>query len=150
MIAAYSPEARGRSERAFRTHQERLPKELAKTGITDMQKANEYIKTYYLPAFNQEFSVKAAEEGSAFIAYDRKDLFEILCERYERVVGKNNCVQFEGLCLQIPANQYRMNYVKVRVQVRRYWDQMLGIYHGPRLLATYNASGELLKKECAA
>lgn len=150
MIAAYSPEARGRSERAFRTHQERLPKELAKLGIMDMQEANKYIQTHYLPAVNKEFTVKPAEEGSAFISYHRDDLFEILCERYERMVGKDNCVHFEGLCLQIPANEYRMNYVKVKVQVRRYWDRSLGIYHGPRLLATYDAVGQLMKKERAA
>jgi len=43
MIAAYSPEARGRSERAFSTHQDRLPKELALYGITDMEAANRYL-----------------------------------------------------------------------------------------------------------
>lgn len=150
MIAAYSPEARGRSERAFGTHQGRLPKELAKAGITDMHEANDYIKQYYLPAFNREFTVKAAAEGTVFLAYDRQDLFEVLCERYDRVVGKDNCVHFEGLLLQIPANEYRMNYVKVKVEVRRYWDRSLGIYHGPRLLATYGTEGQLMKKDCAA
>jgi len=150
MIAAYSPEARGRSERAFRTHQERLPKELAKARITDMQAANRYIQNHYLPAFNKEFMVKPAEEGSAFIRYDKKDLHEILCEKHERVVRKDNCVQFEDLILQIPANKYRMNYVKVKVQVRRYGDRSLGIYHGPRLLAIYGPSGKLVEKKCAA
>lgn len=150
MIAAYSPEARGRSERAFRTHQERLPKELARAGITNMYEANEYIKRYYLPAFNREFKANPAEAGSAFICYGRQDLYEVLCERYERVVRKDNCVQFEGLCLQIPANEYRMNYVKVKVEVRRYWDKSLAIYHGPRHLATYGKDGKLMKKDCAA
>ena len=69
MIAAYSPEARGRSERAFRTHQERLPKELALAGITTMEAANRYLSDVYLPAFNTEFSHRAPEEGSAFVPW---------------------------------------------------------------------------------
>ena len=150
MIAAYSPEARGRSERMFRTHQERLPKELAKAGITTMEEANRYIKDYYLPQFNEEFAVKAAEEGSVFIPYKQDDLLEQLCERYSRIVGKDNCVQFEGRILQIPANEYRMNFVKVQVQIRRYWNGRLGIYHGPRKLGSYEADGKLIKGEIAA
>jgi transposase len=149
-IPSYSPEARGRSERAFGTHQERLPKELAKAGITDMEEANKYIQEYYLPRYNKEFMVEASEEGAAFMPYNQGDLFEILCERYDRVVRKDNCVQFEGLLLQIPANKYRMNYIKTRVQVRRYLDGTFGIYHGPRLLATYDSLGNLLKNKCAA
>ena len=65
MIAAYSPEARGRSERAFQTHQDRLVKELALYGITDMDAANRYLAQKYLPAFNAEFMRPAPEEGSA-------------------------------------------------------------------------------------
>ena len=150
MIAAYSPEARGRSERMFRTHQERLPRELAKAGITTMEEANRYIKDHYMPAFNEEFMVKAMEEGSAFIPYKNDDLLEQLCEKYSRVVGKDNCVQFEGHCLQIPANEYRFNYVKVCVQIRRYWNGQLGVYHGPRRLGLYEADGKLIKKGIAA
>lgn len=97
MIPSYSPEARGRSERAFRTHQERLPKELAKAGITDMETANRYIQEHDLPAFNKEFMVPALESGSAFVDYPTDHLMEILCERYTRVVTKDNCVSFEGL-----------------------------------------------------
>lgn len=150
MIAAYSPEARGRSERAFRTHQERLPKELEKAGITTMEEANRYIKDHYMPAFNEEFMVKAIEEGSAFIPYKNDDLLEQLCEKYERIVGKDNCVQFESLCLQIPENKYRLNYVKVKIQVRRYWNGNFSIYHGPRHLASYDKKGQLIKMNHAA
>lgn len=150
MIAAYSPEARGRSERAFRTHQERLPKELLKAGITTMEEANHYINNHYMPAFNKEFMVKSIEDGSAFIPYNNDDLLEQLCEKYTRIVGKDNCVQFEGRILQIPSNQYRHNYMKVSVQVRRYWDNSLAIYHGPRCLAKYNKNGDLINDKNAA
>jgi transposase len=67
MIAAYSPEARGRSERAFATHQGRLPKELALAGITDMEIANRYLRDVYRPAFNGEFAQPPLEDGSAFV-----------------------------------------------------------------------------------
>jgi len=67
MIAAYSPEARGRSERAFSTYQGRLPKELALKGSTDMASPNDYLKNHYMPAFNQEFAHPAREVGSAFV-----------------------------------------------------------------------------------
>ncbi|MEO1767025.1 hypothetical protein V6E02_07360, partial [Thiobacter sp. AK1] len=81
MIPAYSPEARGRSERMFRTHQDRLPKELAAAGITDMAAANRYLREVYLPAFNAEFLQPAQEEGSAFVPWIGGDLDDILCEQ---------------------------------------------------------------------
>jgi len=146
MIAAYSPEARGRCERMFRTHQDRLPKELALAGITDMEAANYYIREVYLPSFNAEFSQPAMEEGSAFVPYIGTDLDDILCEQYERVVSKDNCVSFEGLKLQIPADKYRLHYVKVTVRVNRYPDGRLAIFHGPRRLACYSPQAEEIRK----
>ena len=143
MIAAYSPEARGRSERAFKTHQGRLPQELALHGITTMDKANEYLKNVYMPAFNAEFAVPAAVEGSAFVPWISGEIDEILCEQYERTVGKDNCVRFEGLVLQIPKDQYRCHYVKAKVRLHRHADEQLSIFHGPRKLASYDAKGNL-------
>lgn len=143
MIPAYSPEARGRSERAFRTHQDRLPKELAAQGITDMPQANRYLKEIYMPAFNAEFMVSAHESGSAFVSMPLGSLEDILCEQYERQVGKDNCVRFEGLILQIPKDRYRCHYVKVKVRVHRYRDGQIALFHGPRKLAQYDAKGEL-------
>jgi len=64
-IAAYSPEARGRSERLFHTLQDRLVKELALAGIAEVEAANEFIRTVYIPAHNARFAVKAEQEGSA-------------------------------------------------------------------------------------
>jgi len=133
MIPAYSPEARGRCERAFRTHQERLVKELALAGISDMEEANSYIAEVYLPAYNEEFA-------------------DILCEHYTRTVNNDNCVRFEGLSLQIPPDKYRCHYVRVKVRVHRYPDGRLAIFHGPRKLAVYDAQGNLIdkKKQAAA
>lgn len=143
MIAAYSPEARGRSERAFRTHQERLPKELAMYNIVTMEEANKYLAEVYMPAFNAEFKVPAIEPGSAFVPWISGSLDDALCEQYMRVVGKDNCVSFEGLKLQIPKDQYRCHYNKVKVRIHRYVNGQLAIFHGPRKLAEYDILGNL-------
>jgi len=144
MIAAYSPEARGRSERMFSTHQARLPRELALLGITELKAANRYLSEHYLPAFNAEFMQPAMEEGSAFVPYVGRDLDEVLCEQFERTVGKDNCVSFDGLKLQIPADRARHHYVKVKVRVLRDTDGRLALFHGPRLLARYGPDGAIL------
>jgi transposase len=145
MIAAYSPEARGRSERAFATHQERLPKELALAGITDLAAANRYLARKYRPAFNAEFAVPARETGSAFVPWIGGNLDDILCEQVERTVGHDNCVRYENLFLQLPADRHRCHYVKARVRVHRYPDGRLAVFHGPRRLADYNPAGKPLK-----
>ena len=142
MIAAYSPEARGRSERAFGTHQERLPKELAKACITDMAGANRYLEQHYRGTHNSEFAVRAAEPASAFVEFIGTHLGDILCERFERTVGNDNCVRFEALSLQIPADRHRAHYVKAKVNVHRYGDGTLALFHGPRCLARYSAAGK--------
>ncbi len=152
MIPAYSPEARGRSERNFSTHQERLTKELALHGILTMEAANRYLAEVYLPAFNAEFMQPAAEEGTAFIKWIGANLDDILCEQHERTVTADNCVSFEGKTLQIPADRYRCHYVKVKVRVHRYTNGDLAIFHGPRKLADYDTQGKLkgIKKKKAA
>ena len=144
MIPSYSPQARGRSERAFRTHQERLPKELAAAGITQMDEANHYLQDVYKPAFNAEFIQPAAEHGSGFVPLIGQDVTDVLCEQYDRVVGNDNCVAFEGMKLQIPPDRYRLHYVKVNVRVHRYPDGHLAVFHGPKKLADYDHHGQLM------
>lgn len=143
MIPAYSPEARGRSERMFRTHQDRLPRELALAGLTDMEAANRYLAQSYRAAFNAEFMQPAMEEGSAFVEWIGGPLEDVLCERFERQVGADNCVCFEGMKLQIPADRHRCHYVKAKVAVLRRIEGTLAIYHGPRKLADYEADGRI-------
>ena len=141
MIPAYSPEARGRSERAFRTHQDRLPKELTFYDITDMEEANRYLRQTYLPAYNAEFSQPPLEEGAAFVGWVGANLDDILCEQYGRVVGRDNCVSFEGMKLQIPSDRHRCHYIKATVKVHRYLDDTFAVFHGPRELARYDSIG---------
>jgi hypothetical protein len=144
MIAAYSPEARGRSERAFKTHQDRLVKELQLHGITTMEAANSYLDRVYRPAFNARFTEKPAEAGSAFVPWIGGNLDDYLSEHFERTVGRDNCVSFENLTLQIPSDRYRFNYIKTKVRIHRYADQSLGLFYGPRKLTDYDHTGQLL------
>ncbi len=147
MIAAYSPEARGRSERAFGTHQGRLPQELALAGITNMTQANQYLAKVYRPAFNAEFAQPAVEQGSAFVPWIGGSLEDILCEQHERTVSSDNCVRFEGMILQIPADRHRCHYVKARVRVNRYASGAIALFHGPRGLAYFTPEGKPIIEE---
>ena len=141
MIAAYSPEARARWERAFGTHQVRLPNERAKVGVTDIARANRYLEKRYRRAHNTEFAVRAAEPASAFVEFIGANLGDVLCERFERTVGNDNCVRFNTLRLQIPAYPHRAHYVKAKINVHRYGGAHF-IFHGPRCLARYSAAGK--------
>lgn len=147
MIPAYSPQARGRSERMFRTHQDRLPRELAAHNITTMEAANRYLKRIYLPTFNKEFRQEPLEEGSAFVPWIGTHIEDTLCEHHERTVSPDNCIGFEGKTLQIPPDKYRCHYVRVKVRVHRYIDGSLAIFHGPRKLADYDEKGNLKNKK---
>jgi transposase len=147
-IPAYSPEARGRSERMFGTLQGRLPKELKLAGIGDVESANRFIREVYLPTHNARFAKPPAIEESAFVAIrDPAGLVDILCVEEERVVARDNTVAYDGLRLQLPQNRVRAHYVKARVKVRAYPDGTLAVFHGPRLLARYDAAGEAIAGE---
>ena len=102
MIPGYSPEARGRSERMFKTLQGRLPAELEERGIEEMEEANRYLAESFVDGFNERFTVEAAEEGSGFVPLLGVGLEDILCLKHSRVVGNDNCVRYKGLSLQIP------------------------------------------------
>ena len=112
-----------------------------------MAAANRYLKEVYLLAFNAEFMQPPREEGSAFVPWIGTGLDDILCEQFDRTVGNNNCVRFENLALQIPADRHRCHYVKAKVKVHRYRNGQLGIFHGPRRLADYDADGKEIKQK---
>ncbi len=140
-IAAYSPEARGRSERAFRTLQDRLPKELALAGITTIAAANRWLAETYWPAHNAVFAVASADAGSAFVRDRTGRVREILCIQEERRVGNANTVKWRGLNLQIPPSPLRPHFVRSMVRVHEYPDGHLAIFHGPHRLADYDPQG---------
>ena len=146
-IAAYSPEARGRSERAFRTLQDRLPKELRIAGIAGIDAANRWLAETYLPAHNARFAVAAEQPGSAFVADTTGAWREILCIQETRCVGNDNTVKWRTLRLQIPPSPLRPHFVKATVRVHEYPDGRLAVFLGPNRLADYDASGTLIEQK---
>lgn len=141
-IAAYSPQARGRSERLFRTLQDRLPKELKLAGISDPAAANRWLAETYIPAHNVRFAVAASEPGSAFIAAPPELWRDVLCIQEPRSVGNDNTVRYRNLVLQLPESPLRRHYVRASVRVHEYPDRSLAIFHGPLALARFDAAGK--------
>jgi len=141
-IPAYSPEARGRSERMFGTLQDRLVKELQLAGITQIKAANRWIAEVYLPRHNARFAKPAAIPEKAFVPLaDNNVLRETLCIEEERTVARDNTVAYAGLTLQIAQSGLRAHHVRARVKVRAYADGTLGVFHGPLCIGRYDAHG---------
>jgi transposase len=144
LIAAYSPEARGRSERMFGTLQKRLPQELRLAGITAMDAANRFLRETFLPDHNRRFAIAPEEPGSAFVPF-AGNLEDTLCVQEERTVAGDNTVRYKARALQIPEDRHRHHYVKARVRVHEYPDGGLAVFHGPRRLARYSADGTTIE-----
>lgn len=145
-IPAYSPEARGRSERAFATLQDRLVKELKLAGITTIAEANRFIVEVYLPDHNARFAKPPEQSDSAFVPAGLEQVQDILCRQEERVVGNDNTVSYKGLSLQLPPSPMRPHFVKAKVRVHEYPDGTLAVFHGPRRLASFSADGTPIGK----
>lgn len=143
LILARSPQARGRSERSFRTWQGRLPQELRLRGIQTVEAANAFLQQDYVQEFNQRFSFAPSESGDAFIPFEG-DLDRYLCLQEERVVANDNTVRFEALILQIEPQKFRFSMAKCRVFVCRHLDDMISIWYGHHLLGRYSEEGRLL------
>jgi transposase len=149
-IPSYSPEARGRMERVFGTLQSRLPPELRLAAITTIAGANRYLRQRFVPEYNARFAVAAAEKGSAFISYTGRPLADVLCIQEDRQVGRDNCVQWNGIALQIPPQRHRHHYVKATVRVHEYPDGRLAIFDGPSCLARFDRNGKPIHASRAA
>jgi transposase len=141
MIPAYSPQARGRSERSFGTWQGRLPQELRLHKIASLEAANVFLREHYIAEFNRHFQVAAAQRGSAFLACRRRDLDLVFCLQFERAVNRDNTVSFQNLSLQIEAVRWRATLAGCQVMVHQHLDGTLSLTHGPHLLGRYTAEG---------
>jgi transposase len=138
LIPAYSPQARGRSERGFGTWQGRLPQELRLRAITTLVAANQFLREQYISEFNQRFSVKASERGTAFGPVRRKDLDLIFSLHHERVVGRDNTVSFANRSWQIERTKLRGTLAGCRVTLHEHLDDTFSITFGPHLVARYD------------
>jgi hypothetical protein len=146
-IAAYSPQARGRSERVFSTLQDRLPKELKLAGIDTIEAANRWLSETYMGEHNKLFAIDAEQEGSAFVTDATGAWREILCVQEDRTVGNDNTVKWQRLSLQLPPSRLRPHFVKANVRVHEYPEGELAVYWGPHRLADYNAAGVMVQPE---
>jgi transposase len=145
MIPAYSPQARGRSERSFRTWQGRLPQELRLAGVTTLEEANRFLRERYVAEFNERFSVAASAQGTAFVPCARTDLDRIFCLQHERVVARDNTVSFARLTLQIERQQWRSTLAGCRVVVYEHLDGTLSLGYGTHEVGHYSSEGLPLK-----
>ena len=144
MIPAYSPQARGRSERNFGTWQGRLPQELRLHKITSLEAANGFLREHYIAEFNQRFQRAAAQRGSAFLPCRRRDLNLIFSLQFERTVNRDNTVSFQNLSLQIERVRWRASLAGCQAVVHQHLDGTLSLTHGPHCLGRYTAQGTAL------
>ncbi|HWD98701.1 MAG TPA: ISNCY family transposase [Bryobacteraceae bacterium] len=141
MIAAYSPQARGRSERSFGTWQGRLPQELRLAEITTVEGANQFLRERYIAQFNAQFSVAAPEKGTAFRRTSRSDLDWIFTVQTERVVAKDNTVTMADRSWQLDKNRFRHSLAGSTVTIHEHLDGAVSIRFGPHVVARFEADG---------
>jgi len=142
MIPAYSPQARGRSERSFGTWQGRLPQELRLKNIDTPEQANAFLNDHYIGEFNSKFMVTAPEKGTAFAPIHRRDLDRVFAVRQERLVGNDNTIQFANHVWQIPSTPFRATLAGCRVLVYEHLDGTFTVGYGPHTVARFTASGD--------
>ena len=143
-IFARSPQARGRSERAFGTIQGRLPQELRVAGIKDYEKANEYLEKIFIPKFNRQFTVKPMQPETTFTSLVGIDLKLLLSIQDQRIVRNDNTVTYENIILQIPENDHRPHYVRWPVTVHEFPGGTLGVSYQGKLLGEYQKDGKTM------
>lgn len=146
MIPSYSPQARGRSERGFRTWQGRLPQELRLRGIETLEAANAFLRDEYIAEFNDKFAVAAQPKGSAFVSSRRRDLDQVFSIQHERTVNRDNTVSYENRILQIGKGRWRNTLAGCTVLVQERLDGALVIRYGPHEVARLEPGEDVPRK----
>lgn len=141
MIPAYSPQARGRSERNFGTWQGRLPQELRMAGIDGLEGANRFLRERYIAVFNEKFTVAAAEKGTAFRRTARADLDWVFTVQTERVVSKDNTVAIGDRSWQLEKSRFRSSLAGCTVTIHEHLNGEISIRYGPHVVGRYRADG---------
>lgn len=146
LIPAYSPQARGRSERGFGTWQGRLPQELRVRGISTLEEANRFLREEYCGEFNHRFSVAASERGTAFVPLRRKDLDLVFSVQHERVVARDNTVSFANKVWQLERSKLRATLAGCRVTMHQHLDETVSITFGRHLVGRFQADGQVMSQ----
>lgn len=140
MIPAYSPQARGRSERNFGTWQGRLPQELRLANIGTLAEANAFLRERYIAEFNRKFTLPAKERGTAFRKTGRSDLDWIFSVQSERVVARDNTIAFRDQIWQLEKTRWRYSLTGCTVTVHEHLDGRISVRYGPHVVANWNQS----------
>src|SRR6202158_4610519 len=146
MIPAYSPQARGRSERNFGTWQGRLPQELRLAGITTVEGANAFLRERYVAEFNAKFTVPAAQKGTAFRRTARADLNWIFTVQTERMVAKDNTIAMAARSWQIEKSRFRSTLAGCTVTIHEHLDGNVSIRYGPHVVGRFDGTGRSLQQ----
>jgi len=147
MIPAYSPQARGRSERSFGTWQGRLPQELRLAGITTVEGANTFLRERYMAEFNAKFTAPAREKGTAFRKTARADLNWIFTVQTERVVAKDNPVAIGDQHWQLEKSRFRSSLAGCTVTIHQHLDGAVSIRYGPHVVGRFPAAEQKTNPE---
>jgi transposase len=139
MIPAYSPQARGRSERSFGTWQGRLPQELRLAGIGTVEAANAFLRERYIAEFNTKFTAPAREKGTAFRKTARADLNWIFTVQTERVVARDNTVAIGDQHWQLEKSRFRSSLAGCTVTIHQHLDATVSIRYGPHVVGRFPA-----------
>lgn len=146
-VLAYSPQARGRSERLFGTWQRRLPQELRLAGITDRDAANAFLRRRFIPWHNRHLTVAAEQRGSAFTSLvNPAVLDQVFCIEQTRVVGNDNTLAYGRLRLQIEKVPWRFSFARSTVTIRQHLDTTLSVWYGPKQIGRFDAKGRKLER----
>jgi hypothetical protein len=134
-IAAHSPQAKGRVERPWRTHQDRLAQELRLAGVQTMAEANAFLPAYFA-RYRARFAIPPRSEESAYVPMGPEtDLERLFCFKYSRKVAPDNTIRFAGQILQIPPGPDRLSYARTIVDVHERLDHSIAVlYQGRQLL----------------
>ena len=143
LIAAHSPQARGRKERLYGTLQGRWPPELRVRGITTVEGANHWVRAEGLPSFNRRFQVPPAQPGTAFLP-TTADLDRVFSIQHDRTVSNANTVQLGKRVLQLGPSRLRCHFVRCRVVVHEHLDDTLSVCLGPHVIGRFTADGQPL------
>jgi len=143
-ILAYSPQARGRSERPFKTLQDRLVQELRLHGIVTLERANRYLEDAFVPRYNEEFARPPADPATAFVTAGGAPLDQILCHEESRLIAKDNTVVLDGVRLQIRKQPGRATCAGLTVAVRRHLDGTHSVWRGPQCWGRFDPRGRTI------
>jgi transposase len=146
MIPAYSPQARGRSERNFGTWQGRLPQELRLAGINTLEGANRFLSEHYIDVFNCKFAVAPEQRASAFRRSGRSDLDWVFTIQTERMVAKDNTVAIGERVWQIEKSRFRSTLAACTVTIHEHLDGRVSLRFGPHVVGRFDSHGRPLTR----